>query len=96
MKAEEILRVVKERYSKVAQTSGAGEDSCCRPSAASPAVGFASQQGLYTPEARHTLLATRSANQQKGSVKFTEEPIEEILCKPKVILLLTRIFQVEL
>ena len=50
MKAEEILRVVKERYSKAAQTSGAGENSCCYPSPASPGAGFAAQQGLYTPE----------------------------------------------
>ena len=50
MKAEEISRVVKERYSKAAQTSGAREVSCCCPSAAPPGAGFAAQQGLYTPE----------------------------------------------
>ena len=50
MKAEEIKRVVKERYSKAAQTYGAVEDSCCCPSAAPPGAGFAEQQGLYTAE----------------------------------------------
>ena len=50
MKAEEIKRVVKERYSKAAQTYGAVEDSCCCPSAAPPGAGFAERQGLYTPE----------------------------------------------
>ena len=48
MKAEEIKRVVKERYSKAAHM--VGEDSCCCPSAASPSAGFAERQGLYTPE----------------------------------------------
>src|SRR5208337_3227249 len=50
MKAEEISRVVKERYSKAAQTSGAGEDSYCCPSVAPPGAGFAAQHHLYTPE----------------------------------------------
>jgi arsenite methyltransferase len=50
MKAEEIKRVVKERYSKAAQTYAAGEDSFCCPSAASPGAGFAGRQGHYTPE----------------------------------------------
>jgi arsenite methyltransferase len=48
MKAEEIKRVVKERYSKAAHM--VGEDSCCCPNAASPGSGFAERQGLYTPE----------------------------------------------
>jgi arsenite methyltransferase len=50
MKAEEILQVIKERYSKAAQTSGAGAGSCCCPSAAPPSAGLAAQHGLYTPE----------------------------------------------
>jgi len=50
MKSEEILQVVKERYSKAAQTSGAGAGSYCCPSAAPPGGGFAAQHGLYTPE----------------------------------------------
>ena len=50
MKAEEISRVVKERYSKAAQTSGAGEDSYCCPGVAPPGAGFAAQHHLYTPE----------------------------------------------
>ena len=50
MKAKEISRVVKERYSKAAQTSGAGEDSYCCPSVAPPGAGFAAQHHLYTPE----------------------------------------------
>jgi arsenite methyltransferase len=50
MKAEEIKRVVKERYSKAAQTYGATEDSCCCPSAAPPGAEFAERQDLYTPE----------------------------------------------
>jgi hypothetical protein len=48
MKAEEIKRVVKERYSKAAHM--VGEDSCCCPSAPSPGAGFAGRQGHYTPE----------------------------------------------
>ena len=50
MKSEEILLVVKERYSKAVQTSGAGPGSCCCPSAAPPGGEFATQHGLYTPE----------------------------------------------
>jgi SAM-dependent methyltransferase len=50
MKPEEISRVVKERYSKAAQTSGAVEDSCCCPNAAPPGARFDALQGLYTPE----------------------------------------------
>jgi arsenite methyltransferase len=50
MKSEEILQVVKERYSKAAQTSGAGAGSCCCPSAATPGGEFAVQDSLYNPE----------------------------------------------
>jgi arsenite methyltransferase len=50
MKAEEISRVVKERYSKAAKRYGAGEDSCCCPGVAPPGTGLAARQGLYTPE----------------------------------------------
>jgi hypothetical protein len=50
MKSEEILQVVKERYSKAAQTSGAGAGSCCCPSAATPGGEFAVQHSLYNPE----------------------------------------------
>ena len=48
MKAEEIKRVVKERYSKAAQTYGAVEDTCCCLSATPLGAGFAAQHGLYT------------------------------------------------
>jgi hypothetical protein len=50
MKSEEILQIVKERYSKFAQTSGAGAGYCCCPSAAPPGGKFAAQHGLYTLE----------------------------------------------
>jgi arsenite methyltransferase len=58
MKSEEILQVVKERYSKAAQTSGAGAGSCCCPSAATPGGEFAAH-GLYTPEASVPELAVK-------------------------------------
>ena len=49
MKTEEILQVVKGRYDKAAEVSGAATDSCCCPSAAPTSPGFAAQYGLYTP-----------------------------------------------
>jgi arsenite methyltransferase len=48
MKSEEILLIVKERYSKAVQTSGAGAGSCCCPSAAPLGGEFATRHGLYT------------------------------------------------
>ena len=49
MKSEEILQVVKGRYDKFAEVSGAAAGSCCCPSAAPASPGFAAQHGLYTP-----------------------------------------------
>ncbi len=49
MKTEEILQIVKERYDKAAEVSGAATGSCCCPSAAPASPGFAAQHGLYTP-----------------------------------------------
>jgi arsenite methyltransferase len=52
MKAEEILQVIKQRYSKAALTSGAASSAaagsrCCL-SATPLGAGFAAQHGLYT------------------------------------------------
>ena len=49
MKSEEILQVVKGRYDKFAEVSGAATGCCCCPSAAPASPGFAAQHGLYTP-----------------------------------------------
>jgi arsenite methyltransferase len=49
MKSEKILQVVKGRYDKAAEVSGAATGSCCCPSAAPASPGFAAQHGLYTP-----------------------------------------------
>ena len=49
MGAEEILRIVKERYDKFAEVSDALTGSCCCPSAVPASPGFVAQHGLYTP-----------------------------------------------
>jgi ubiquinone/menaquinone biosynthesis C-methylase UbiE len=50
MRYDEISQVVKERYSKAAETYRAGTSSGCCASAAPASAGFAAQHGLYTPE----------------------------------------------
>ena len=85
MKAEEISRVVKERYSKAAQTSGAGEDSHCCPSVASPDAGFAAQQGLYTPDdlaSAPELAAVALRAEQLHKTEFLQKPFSrETICE---------------
>ena len=61
MKSEEILQVIKERYSKAAQTAGAGEGSCCCPSAAPPS-NEAGEQTWATGCGVGTAVAQKTAS----------------------------------
>jgi arsenite methyltransferase len=81
MKSEEILQVIKERYSKAAHASGAGEGSCCCPSAAPPGAGFAAQHGLYTPEdlASVSELAVKLSRGCGNPVSFADLRVGEVV-----------------
>ncbi len=65
MQSEQISRVVKERYSKAAETFQAGTSSGCCAHAAPTGAGFAAQHGLYSPEDLAAIPAV-SLNLSKG------------------------------